>query len=328
MKIVVLDGAVLNPGDVDWEPIAKLGELTVHPETSPAELPGRARGADILLTNKTELRRPDMAHFEAARLVGLLATGYNNVDIDAFAERGVPVCNVTAYGVADVAQHAMSLLLELCRHTQEHTESVRDGDWERARRWCYWQRTPICLTGLTIGIVGFGDIGREMARLAHAFGMRVLAYQRNPRDAPPWEDFAFAPLPKLLAEADVVSLHCPLTPETDRLINAERLALMRPGAILLNTARGALVDEEAVAAALRSGRLGGLGTDVLSEEPPRPGNPLLRAPNVLITPHMAWATVRARQNIIDLTAENIRRWMAGDPVNVVNGVPVAACPLL
>ena len=320
MKIVVLDGAVLNPGDVDWGPIAALGELTVHPETAPEDLAERARDADILLTNKTELRRKDMAHFRAARLVGLLATGYNNVDVDAFAERGVPVCNVTAYGVADVAQHAMALLLELCHHTREHTESVRDGDWERARRWCYWQRTPVCLTGMTMGIVGFGDIGREMARLAHAFGMRVLAFQRTPRNPPPWENFAFAPLEQLLAEADVVSLHCPLTPETEHLINAERLALMQPGAILLNTARGALVDEEAVAAALRSGHLSGLGTDVLSTEPPRPDNPLLCAPNALITPHMAWATVRARQNIIDLTAENIRRWQAGAPINVVNGL--------
>ena len=304
MKIVVLDGAVLNPGDVDWGPIAALGELTVHPETTREELPERARGADILLTNKTELRREDMGHFRAARLVALLATGYDNVDVDAFAERGVPVCNVTAYGVDDVAQHVMALLLELCHHTQEHTGSVLDGDWERARRWCYWQRTPICLTDMTMGIVGFGAIGRCVGRLAHAFGMRVLA---------------FAPLEELLAESDVVSLHCPLTPETRHIIDAARLARMVPGALLLNTARGALVDEAAVAAALRSGRLGGLGTDVLSTEPPRPDNPLLRAPNVLITPHMAWATVRARQKIIDLAAENIRRWLEGRPVNVVNG---------
>lgn len=328
MKIVVLDGEVLNPGDVDWGPLARLGELTVHPETSPAELAARAAGADILLTNKTELRRKDMAHLASARLVGLLATGYNNVDVDAFAERGVPVCNVTAYGVADVAQHALALLLELCRHTQAHTESVRAGDWERSGRWCYWQRTPVCLTGMTLGVVGFGDIGREVARLAHAFGMRVLAWQRHPRNPPPWEDFAFVPLEQLLAESDVVSLHCPLTSETDKLINAARLQLMRPGAFLLNTARGGLVDEAAAAAALQSGHLGGMGTDVLSEEPPQGDNPLLAAPNVLITPHMAWATVRARQNIIDLTAENIRRWLAGEPVNVVNGVNQAACPLL
>ncbi len=319
MKIVVLDGAVLNPGDVDWGPIAALGELTVHPETTREELPERARGADILLTNKTELRREDMGHFRAARLVALLATGYDNVDVDAFAERGVPVCNVTAYGVDDVAQHVMALLLELCHHTQEHTGSVLDGDWERARRWCYWQRTPICLTDMTMGIVGFGAIGRCVGRLAHAFGMRVLACQRTPRDPPPWGPFAFAPLEELLAESDVVSLHCPLTPETRHIIDAARLARMVPGALLLNTARGALVDEAAVAAALRSGRLGGLGTDVLSTEPPRPDNPLLRAPNVLITPHMAWATVRARQKIIDLAAENIRRWLEGRPVNVVNG---------
>lgn len=318
MKIVVLDGGILNPGDVDWGPISALGELVIHDETAPGELAERARGAEVLLTNKTELRRDDMAAFSTTRLVGLLATGYNNVDIDAFAERGIPVCNVPAYGTDDVAQHVMALLLELCHHTQEHTESVRDGDWERARRWCYWQRTPICLTGMTMGVVGFGSIGRRVGRLAHAFGMKVLATARTPRNPPAWSPFAFAPLERVLAESDVITLHCPLTPETYRIINAERLKLIQPGTLLLNTARGNLVDEAAVANALRSGRLGGLGTDVLSEEPPRADNPLLSAPNTLITPHMAWATVRARQNIINLTAENIRRWMEGAPVNVVN----------
>lgn len=320
MNIVVLDGAVLNPGDVDWGPIAALGDLTVYPETSAAELPERARGADVLLVNKTLLRRDDMAHFQSARLVGLVATGYNNVDVDAFAERQVPVCNVTAYGVEDVAQHALALLLELCRRTSEHSDSVRHGDWVRSGRWSYWRRSPICLSGLVMGIVGFGSIGREMARIAHALGMKLLVSQRTPREAPPWEDFAFVSLDELLAKSDVVSLHCPLTPETSKLINAESLALMRPGAILINTARGGLVDEAAVAEALKSGQLGGLGTDVLSQEPPAADNPLLEAPNVLITPHMSWATTRARQKIIDLTAEYIHAWLAGEPINVVNGV--------
>lgn len=320
MKIVVLDGGILNPGDVDWGPVAALGELAVHSETSHTELAERVRGKDVLLVNKTELRRADMGLFEDARLVGLLATGYNNVDVDAFAERGIPVCNVTAYGVEDVAQHAMALLLELCRRTREHSESVRQGDWESSGRWCYWKHSPVCLAGLTMGIVGFGAIGREMARLANAFGMKLRVLQRTPREAPPWNDFAFVSLDQLLAESDIVSLHCPLTPETKRIINAERIVQMRPGAILLNTARGDLIDEWAVAEALKSGRLGGLGTDVLSQEPPSAGNPLLQAPNVLITPHMAWATARARQNIIDLTARNIRQWLEGKPVNVVNGV--------
>lgn len=323
MKIVVLDGAILNPGDVSWKPLEALGELTVHDATSPAELASRAEGADILLTNKTCLRQADLPALTSVRMVGVLATGYNVVDIDALGEQGIPVCNVVAYGVDDVAQHVMALLLELCRHTSEHTTSVRAGDWERSGQWCYWKRTPICLEGLTMGIIGFGSIGRRVGELAHAFGLNVLATCRTPRNPPSYASFAFVPLEQLLAGSDIVALHCPLTPQTENLINVKSLARMKRGAILLNTARGQLVDEAAVAAALRSGQLAGFGTDVLSAEPPAPDNPLLSAPNILITPHMAWATARARQNIINLTAENIRRWQDGHPVNVVNATTLA-----
>ena len=320
MKIVILDGAILNPGDVDWGPIEALGEVTVYDETAKEQLPERAKGADVLLANKTCLRRDDLPILDSVRMVGVLATGYNTVDVEAFAERNIPVCNVVAYGVDDVAQHAMALLLELCRHTSQHTESVKAGDWERAEQWCYWKYTPLCLEGLTMGIVGFGSIGRRVGELAHAFGMSVLAHCRTPKNPPSYSPFAFASLDQLLAGSDVISLHCPLTPQTRNLINAKSLAKMRKGAILLNTARGPLVDEAAAAEALKSGQLRGLGTDVLSKEPPSRDNPLLSAPNTLITPHIAWATVKARQNIIDLTAENIRRWQEGTPVNVVNGV--------
>ena len=320
MKIAILDGAVLNPGDVDWSPVTSLGETVIHADTSPAQLAEHAAGADVVLTNKTPLRRADMDKLPQARMVGVLATGYNVVDIDALAERGIPVCNVVAYGVGDVAQHAMALLLELCRRTSLHTESVRQGEWQACGSWCYWKVPPVCLEGLTMGLVGFGAIGRRMGELAHAFGMNVLACCRTPKDPPAYSPFAFATLPRLLEASDVVSLHCPLTDETRHCINAESLSSMRRGAILLNTARGDLVDEAAAAEALRSGRLGGLGTDVLSSEPPAADNPLLTTPNTLITPHIAWATARARQNIIDLTAENIRRWQAGAPINVVNGV--------
>ncbi|MBO4312913.1 MAG: D-2-hydroxyacid dehydrogenase [Desulfovibrio sp.] len=320
MKIAILDGAVLNPGDVDWTPVTTLGETVIHADTSPAQLAEHAAGADVVLTNKTPLRRADMDKLPQARMVGVLATGYNVVDIDALAERGIPVCNVVAYGVSDVAQHAMALLLELCRRTSLHTESVRQGEWQACGSWCYWKVPPVCLEGLTMGLVGFGSIGRRMGELAHAFGMNVLACCRTPKDPPAYGPFAFAALPRLLEASDVVSLHCPLTDETRHCINAESLSSMRRGAILLNTARGDLVDEAAAAEALRSGRLGGLGTDVLSSEPPAADNPLLTTPNTLITPHIAWATARARQNIIDLTAENIRRWQAGAPINVVNGV--------
>lgn len=318
MKIVVLDGATLNPGDVSWAPLAELGQLIIHDTTSPHELAERAKGADILLTNKTCLRRDDMDFFTTVRMVGVLATGYNVVDIDAFTERGIPVCNVVAYGVDDVAQHTMALLLELCRRTSEHTQSVKQGDWERSGQWCYWKHTPICLAGLTIGIIGFGSIGRRTGELSNAFGMSVLAHCRNPKNPPSYSPFAFVTLDHLLANSDIVALHCPLTPQTDKLINEKSLDRMKHGAILLNTARGQLVDEMAVAAALNCGRLKGFGTDVLSQEPPTNDNPLFMSPNTLITPHMSWATVRARQNIINLTAENIRRWKDGHPVNVIN----------
>ncbi len=318
MKIAVLDGAVLNPGDVDWSPITSLGETVIHASTTQAQLADHAAGADVVLTNKTPLQRCDLDKLPDMRMVGVLATGYNVVDIAAMAERHIPVCNVVAYGVSDVAQHAMALLLELCRHTSLHTDSVKQGDWLRSGSWCYWKKPPVCLEGLTIGLVGFGAIGRRMGELAHAFGMNVLAYCRTPKNPPAYSPFAFTTLPRLLESSDVISLHCPLTDTTRHCINAHTISTMRKGCILLNTARGDLVDETAAAAALASGHLGGLGTDVLSMEPPSADNPLLAAPNTLITPHIAWATTRARQNIIALTAENIRRWSAGSPINVVN----------
>ncbi len=320
MKIVILDGGVLNPGDVDWGPVTALGDVIIHDATSKDQLAERAKGADVLLTNKTPLLKEDLPALESVRMVGVLATGYNIIDTKALAQRGIPVCNVVAYGVSDVAQHAMAMLLELCRHTSLHTQSVKDGDWQKSKQWCYWKVPPVCLEGMTMGLIGFGSIGRRMGELAHAFGMNVLAQCRTPKNPPAYSPFAFATLEHLICASDVISLHCPLTKETQHIINDKTLSTMRKGAILLNTSRGQLVDEAAAAAALKSGQLGGLGTDVLSEEPPNSNNPLLSAPNTLITPHIAWATTRARQNIIDLTAENIRRWQAGTPVNVVNGV--------
>jgi glycerate dehydrogenase len=320
MKIVVLDGAVLNPGDVDWASISDIGELQVHDETPPGKVVERARNADVLLTNKTPLKRKDIDKFESVKLVCILATGYNVVDIEACAERNIPVCNVVAYGVDDVAQHTMAMLLELCRHVTEHTESVKAGEWKKINMWCYWKKTPLCLEGLTMGIVGFGSIGRRVGELAHAFGMSVLAHCPHPKNPPGYSPFAFTSLEQLLASSDVISLHCPLTEQTREIINAGALAKMRDGAILLNTSRGQLINEADAARALKSGKLRALGTDVLSTEPPGASNPLLKAPNTVITPHIAWATAKARQNIIILTAENIRRWKQGTPVNVVNGV--------
>ncbi|MDR3320548.1 MAG: D-2-hydroxyacid dehydrogenase [Desulfovibrio sp.] len=320
MKIVVFDGEILNPGDVDWGPVSDIGELSVYDETPPCKTVERAKDADVLLTNKSPLQRKDIDKLENVKLVCLLATGYNIVDVGAFAEKGVPVCNVVGYGVDDVAQHNMAMLLELCRHVSEHTESVKAGEWKKIKRWCYWKHTPLCLKGLTMGVIGFGSIGRRVGELAHAFGMSVLANCPHPKNPPDYSPFNFTSLDHLLTSSDVISLHCPLTPQTQKIINAKSLAKIRKGAILLNTARGQLINETDVAKALKSGQLRGLGTDVLSTEPPAATNPLLKAPNVVITPHIAWATVRARQNIITLTAENIRRWRQGTPVNVVNGV--------
>ena len=323
MKIVVLDGAILNPGDVDWAPISEIGELSVYDATPPGKVIERAGEADVLLTNKTPLKRKDIEKLRQVKLVCILATGYNVVDIEACAERDIPVCNVVAYGVDDVAQHTMAMLLEICRNVSMHTESVKAGEWKKVNAWCYWKKTPLCLEGLTMGVIGFGSIGRRVGELAHAFGMSVLADCPHPKNPPHYSPFAFASLDQILASSDVISLHCPLTPQTHEIINADTMAKMRDGVILLNTARGGLINEADAAKALKSGKLYALGTDVLSTEPPGAANPLLKAPNTVITPHIAWATVKARQNIITLTAENIRRWKQGTPVNVVNGVSSA-----
>ncbi|MCR5814860.1 MAG: D-2-hydroxyacid dehydrogenase [Desulfovibrio sp.] len=320
MKIVVLDGHVLNPGDISWASLENLGELVVYEETAKDQILTRSQDCDVLLVNKVRLNEEHARALPSLKLVGLLATGYDNVDVKAFARQRIAVCNVVAYGVEDVAQHAMALLLELCRRTSEHNEAVKSGEWSHLGSWCYWKTAPICLAGKTLGIVGYGAIGACLGRMAHAFGMRVLATNRSQKPAPDYTPFAFVSLPELLAASDVISLHCPLTEQTRGLINGPNLARMRQGAILLNTARGSLVDEGACAEALRSGQLGGFGADVLCEEPPKLDNPLLSAPNTLFTPHMAWATTRARQRIIDLMAENISNFFAGHPSHVVNDV--------
>ena len=321
MHIVILDGKVLNPGDVTWAPIQELGHVTIFDDTTHEQLADRIHGQQVVLVNKTLLQKADIPLFQDVKLICALATGYNNIDVAAFGQAKIPVCNVVAYGVEDVAQHAMAMLLELCRSTTLHSNSVKSGDWTKSGSWCYWLKTPICLKGLTLGIIGFGAIGQCMGRLGHAFGMRVLALSHSPKPAPDYTPFAFVnSLDELLAEADVISLHCPLTQETKHIIDAKALANMRRGAILLNTARGPLLDEAACAEALTSGQLGGLGVDVLAIEPPTADNPLLHAPNTIITPHIAWATTHARQRIIDLTAKNIRQWRDGQPINVVNNV--------
>lgn len=314
-KIVVLDAFPLNPGDVTWDPVSNLGNFAAYDDTPPEALPERVKDAAIVLTNKTPITRKDIPALHGCKLVGVLATGVNVVDVDALAEAGIAVCNVPNYAPDDVAQHALAMLLELTRSITLHSESVKDGDWGR-KGWCYWIRPPRSLTGLKLGLIGFGSIGQLMGKYGQALGMEVLAWARS-RNADPGYPFEYADLDRIFRECDVISLHCPLVPETEKLINAETLAKMKKGAILLNTARGGLVDEAAAAEALASGHLGGLGTDVLSVEPPTPENPLLKAPNTLITPHIAWATHRSRQNIINIMGENIAAFEAGKPINIV-----------
>ncbi len=319
MKIVLLDGEALNPGDLSWAPLEAIGALTVYPHgtTDPDEIAARIGDAEIVLCNKTPVSRAVFEKCPSMKLLCVVATGYNVVDTQAAKDHGVPVCNVPAYGTEMVAQFAIGLLLETCHHVQRHSDSVHAGDWERCPNFCYWNSPIIELAGKTMGIVGFGRIGRAVGRIAKAMGMRVLATGSRPCQ----EGLAVAEyvdLDTLLAQSDVLSLHCPLFPETERLINAETISKMKDGAILLNNSRGGLIDEQAVADALNSGKLYAAAVDVVTQEPIVASNPLLTAKNCLITPHISWAATECRQRIVDITAGNIRAFLEGAPRNVVN----------
>jgi glycerate dehydrogenase len=317
MNIVVLDGHTLNPGDLTWDALRQIGPCAIHDRTSPQEVMERARDAEILLTNKTVLNRETILALPKLKYIGVLATGYNVVDAAAAKERGIPVTNVPDYGTHSVAQLTFALLLELTHHVARHADTVRDGKWTRQPDFCYWETPLIELHGLTFGVIGFGKIGRAVATLAEAFGLRVVVHNRSwPADLPP--HFQLGSLDELLSRSDIVSLHCPLTPENRQFINAQRLQQMKPGAFLLNTSRGPLLDERAVADALNSGRLGGAGLDVLSVEPPKADNPLLSAKNCIITPHIGWATRAARARLMNIAVENVREFVAGKARNVVS----------
>ena len=317
MKIVVLDGYATNPGDLSWEGLKEFGELTVYDRT-PAELTlDRASGAEILVSNKVFIGAPEMAALPVLRYIGIQATGVNVVDLEAARKHGVVVTNVPAYSTNSVAQHAFALLLELSRGVGRHAELVKQGAWTNCPDFAFQETPQIELTDKTFGIIGFGDIGKATAKIAKAFGMQVLVHTRTP-DPQAFPDVKFAALDNLLTTADFVSLSCPLTPETEALINADRLALMKNSSYLINTGRGLLIDEEALAAALSHGAIAGAGLDVLSQEPPPADNPLLHAPNCFVTPHLAWATRAARQRLIDTLAANLRAFLAGAPQNQVN----------
>jgi glycerate dehydrogenase len=316
--LVVLDGYALNPGDLSWDPLAALATCRIHDRTSADDVVARLSDAALALTNKVPLGAAQFDACPKLRYVGVLATGYNIIDVAAAAARGIVVTNVPDYGSASVAQHTFALLLELTQHAGHHAAAVAAGRWSRNPDWCFWDHPLHELDGRTLGLVGYGRIARGVARIARGFGMTVVAHTRTPPTAPDDLVSAFLPLDDLLARSDVVSLHCPLTTATERLINAERLARMKSTAILLNTSRGPLIDESALAAALAAGHLAGVGLDVLSVEPPPPDHPLLLAPRCLITPHQAWATHAARSRLLTIAVENVRRFLAGDPVNVVS----------
>jgi glycerate dehydrogenase len=317
MRIVVLDGHTLNPGDNPWDDVAQLGELTVYDRTATGQTIARAADAEVVLTNKTVLDAAAIAALTRLQFIGVLATGYDVVDTGAARGRGIPVSNVPEYSSAAVVQHTIALLLELCQRVGDHARAVAAGEWTRAPDFCFWLTPPRELSGSTLGIVGLGRIGRRVAAVSQALGMRVIAAGRS--DAPAGgESIERRTMSAMCAEADVVSLHCPLTAETARMVNRTLLAGMKPTALLINTARGGLIDEHALADALTNGRLAGAALDVLSSEPPRADNPLLRAPNCIITPHIAWASLAARRTLMAATARNIEAFLAGKPVNVVN----------
>lgn len=321
MKIVILDGYTENPGDLSWDALREFGELTVYDRTpyEDEEIARRIGDAEIVFTNKVPISRSTLKACPNVKYISVLATGYNIVDGKAAAERGIPVSNVPAYGTDSVGQFAIALLLELCHHVAHHSEAVHQGRWEINPDWCFWDYPLIELAGKTMGIIGFGRIGQTTGRIAKALGMKVLAYSRSVRE----EGKAIADyvdLDTLLASSDVIALHCPLFPETEGIINKENIAKMKDGVIIINNSRGQLVVEQDLADALNSGKVYAAGLDVVSAEPIRGDNPLLKAKNCLITPHISWAPKESRQRIMDCSRDNLKAFLAGRPVNVVNGL--------
>jgi glycerate dehydrogenase len=315
MKIVVLDGYTLNPSDLSWDDIKNLGETVFHDRSTREEVIDRLQGADATLTNKVPIDRRTMEALPNLKYIGVTATGFNIVDVHAAKERGITVSNVPAYGTNSVAQATFALLLELTNRVGHHAQTVRDGHWNRCPDFCYWDFPLVELAGLNLGIVGHGRIGQQVATIARAFGMNILATPSRSRSS---SDVRIMKVEQLLRESDVISLHCPLTPDTKHLINSERLSLVKKSAFLLNTSRGPLIVEADLAEALHDQRIAGAGLDVLTVEPPIERSPLFSAPNCFITPHQAWATRAARQRLMNVTAENLKAWINKKPQNVVS----------
>lgn len=318
MKIVVLDGYTLNPGDLSWDELSSMGECEIFDRTPGGQTIERAKNAEIILTNKTVIDGKIINVLEKLRYIGVLATGYNVVDVAAARERGILVANVPSYGTSSVAQMTFAIILELANRVGHHSETVRNGRWCKSKDFCYWDHPLVELEGLTIGIVGFGRIGQSVAKIAQGFGMKVLASSRSMK-TPPFAGVTMSDLDTVIRKSDIVSLHCPLTDDNKGFINTQRLSVMKPGAFLINTSRGLLVDEKALADALDSGIIAGAGLDVLSVEPPKPDNPLLSAKNCFITPHIAWATYAARERLMKIAIDNVRSFIEGKPKNIVKG---------
>ncbi len=318
MKIVVLDGLTLNPGDLSWEGLEELGELTVYDRTPPELVVERIGTAEAVFTNKTILSREHFDRCPQVKFVGLLATGYNVVDIVAAKERSVVVCNVPTYGTMAVAQFATALLLELCHHVGQHSADVRSGNWAKKTDFCYWLNPLTEVDGRTLGLIGFGRIGQAFGRIAQALGMNVLAcddYQDTQLEGP---NLRYATLDEIYADSDVISLHCPLFENNKGMINKAAIAKMKSGVLLINTSRGPLIVEQDLADALHAGKVAGAALDVLSVEPPKANNPLLTAPNCIITPHIAWATKEARTRLMNIAIENLAKFLKDSPQNVAN----------
>ena len=318
MKIVVLDGYTLNPGDLNWDALKALGDVEIYERSNPAEVLERATGADILLTNKTPLGKDILEQLPVVKFISLLATGYNVVDVQFAKQKGIVVSNVPGYGTASVVQMTFALLLEFCLHAQRHSDAVAAGRWSSSKDFCFWDYPLVELQDKTLGIIGFGDIGKKVADVASAFGMQIVANSRTQSDQGHRKNFKWVTLDELLRQADVVSIHSPLTPETTGLINKQTLQLMKPSAFLINTSRGPIIVDQDLADALNNGTIAGAGIDVLSAEPPTADNPLLKAKNCIITPHISWATKEARARLLDIAVNNAKSFLEGRAVNVVN----------
>lgn len=319
MKIVVIDGYTLNPGgDNPWDELEDLGELVVYDRTDEDQIVERSRDAEIILTNKVPLMADTLEQLPKLIYIGVTATGYDNVDMRTARQRNIPVSNVPVYGTDSVAQYVFALLLELCHHVGQHDLAVKNGKWTKAREFSFWETPLVELAGKKMGIIGFGRIGRRVGELSHAFGMEVLAQDIFHGELPAYRPFSWMDVEEVFAEADVVSLHCPQTPDNLGFVNEALLNQMKPTAILINAARGGLVNEKDLASALDGGKIAGAAVDVVSAEPIRANNPLLKARNLIITPHIAWATLAARRRLLQTSIDNVRAYLEGNPTNIVN----------